>query len=260
MNLLSALALGAVEGLTEFLPVSSTAHLTLAASAMGLPKEQTDSFNVIIQAGAVLAVVSHYRATLQATAQGLIRRDRQAQALTLHLALAFFPTALVGLVARKWMRAHLNSPGPIAFAWLAGGLLMLLWSGRKDTVRPLTRASALGVGVAQALSIWPGVSRSLASVYGAMGAGLGRREAAEFSFLLGLPTLGAAAVYEMYKARHDFGVTVSWSYLLVGFATSFVVARAVVGPLLRYISSHDFKLFGWYRVVVGAGILYAANA
>ncbi len=259
MNLLSALVLGAVEGLTEFLPVSSTAHLTLAAAAMGLRKEETDAFNVIIQAGAVLAVLSHYKSTLQSTAFGLRRSDPKAQALALHVLLAFVPTALVGLLARKWVRAHLNHAAPIALAWIAGGLLMLWWSGRKESSRALTTRSALGVGCAQALSLWPGVSRSLASVYGGMAAGLGRRDAAEFSFLLGLPTLGAAALYEMYKSRHDFGTLVPWSCLAVGFVVSFLVARAVVAPLLNYVSTHDFKLFGWYRVIVGAVLLYAAR-
>ncbi len=251
--------LGAVEGLTEFLPVSSTAHLTLASAAMGLRKEETDAFNVIIQAGAVLAVVAHYRTKLESTVRGLLAADQAARALTRHLCLAFLPTAFVGLLARKWMRAHLNNPGPIAVAWLLGGLLMLAWSGRSETTRPLTNRLALGIGFAQALSIWPGMSRSLTSVYGGMAAGLGRGAAAEFSFLLGLPTLGAAALYETYKSRHDFGVAVPWSLLAVGFVMSFLVARAVVGPLLNYVSSHDFKLFGCYRVIVGAVLLYAAR-
>lgn len=256
MNLLHAAVLGAVEGLTEFLPVSSTAHLTLASRAMGLSKEETDAFNVIIQAGAVLAIVSHYKLLLTSTAKGLFAGEPRARVLPLHLLLAFVPTAVVGLLGRHWMRTHLNAPVPIAIAWITGGALMLLWPGRTETVRPLNASSALGLGLAQAASIWPGISRSMASIYGGMAAGLGRREAAEFSFLLGLPTLGAAALYEAYKARHDFGYVVPWSCLLIGFIVSYAVARAVVGPLLRYVASHDFRAFGWYRIVFGIA-LYA---
>lgn len=265
MNLLHAALLGVVEGLTEFLPVSSTGHLILTAHLLGLddgPHAATASFEIVIQLGALLAVAAHYRALLTDRAVGVVRRDAAALRLAAALAIGFVPLAVAGLSLRKVIKAHLFGPMPVAVALIVGGLVMMAWPrlrGAKagaglDGLEHVTPKRALIIGLGQCLALVPGTSRSMSTILAGEAAGLSTRTSAEFSFLLALPTLGAATVYEMLKARHELLAGGSAGALAVGLAVSFVVAWAVIAGFLRYLGRHGLAPFGVYRVVVGVTV------
>lgn len=266
MSLLVAALLGLVEGLTEFLPVSSTGHLILVSHWLGATGEGAKSFDIVIQLGAILAVVVHYRALLAERLRGLVARDRASWRLFGALSVAFVPAALVGLVLGPTIKRLLFGPLPVATALVLGGVLMIgverLRRARKVEgsvgTEQVSLRRALWIGLGQCFALWPGMSRSMSTIVAGQLAGLSTGTAAEFSFLLSIPTLGAATLYEVYKARHGFGDAssgVGVPQLLVGLVVSFLVAWLVIAAFLRYLGRHGLEPFGYYRIVLGAVVL-----
>ena len=266
-DLLVAAILGLVEGLTEFLPVSSTGHLIVAGSLLNFTGERAKLFEIVIQAGAIVAVCWEYRARLFAVARGL-PRERAAQRFVLNLLIAFLPAALLGLAFAGAIKARLFAPVPVAAAFIAGALV-ILWAERRQRARPdsvrirsvdeLSWTDALKVGCAQAFALIPGTSRSGATIIGGMLFGLSRQAATEFSFFLAIPTLFAATGYDLVKNR-DLLSTGDLSMIAVGFAVAFVSAFFTIRALLRYVAHHDFVPFAWYRIAFGLVILGTAYA
>jgi len=266
-DLLVAVILGLVEGLTEFLPVSSTGHLIVAGSLLNFTGERAKLFEIVIQAGAIVAVCWEYRARLFAVARGL-PRDRGAQRFVLNLLIAFLPAAVLGLAFGGAIKARLFAPVPVAGAFIAGALI-ILWAERRQRARPdrvrirsvdeLRWADALKIGFAQAFALIPGTSRSGATIIGGMLFGLSRQAATEFSFFLAIPTLFAATGYDLVKNRHLLS-TGDLSMIAVGFAVAFVSAFFTIRALLRYVAHHDFVPFAWYRIAFGLVILGTAYA
>jgi len=264
-----ALLLGIVEGLTEYLPVSSTGHLVLVGHWLGLPDGDpaTSSFEIVIQLGAILAVVAHYRGLLGERARGLLVGDAASLRLLQGLALAFAPTAVAGLLLRKTIKAHLFGPVPVAAALVVGGILMIVVERVRarraivgqEGLEHVTPARAFAIGVGQCLSLWPGASRSMCTIVTGQLAGLSTGTAAEFSFLLALPTLGAATLYEGYKARHLLTAHGGAAGLAIGLVVSFLVAWAVIATFLRYLRRRGLEPFGWYRFAAGAVVLWALS-
>ena len=259
--LLKALVLGVVEGLTEFLPVSSTGHLILAADLLGFDGEKAKTFNLAIQTGAMLAVVWEYRAKFLGVAAGLAS-DRAAQRFVANLAVAFIPAAVLGLLFGGLIKAHLFRPVPVATAFILGAFV-ILWVERGDrdarieSVDDMTWRDALKVGFAQCFALIPGTSRSGATIIGAMLFGLSRKAATEFSFFLAVPTLVAAGAYDLYKNRAAFS-DADLEMLAVGLVAAFVSAFVCVRWLIRYVATHDFKPFAWYRIAFGVIVLLTA--
>ena len=256
--LIKALILGVVEGVTEFLPISSTGHLILAGDLLDFNNERGKLFEIVIQSGAILAVIWEYRARIAGVISGL-GRERLANRLVLNLAIAFMPLAVLGLLFKKAIEAHLFKPVPVALAFIIGAFVILWAERRKHTIRvetvdDMTPLDALKLGLAQTLALIPGTSRSGATIIGGLFFGLSRKAATEFSFFLAIPTLIAATFYSLYKERallsfDDIGM---W---IVGFVAAFVSAFLCVRWLLRFISSHDFTPFAWYRIVFGVVVL-----
>jgi undecaprenyl-diphosphatase len=256
--LIQALILGIVEGLTEFLPISSTGHLILAGDLLDFNDERGKLFEIVIQSGAILAVVWEYRARFGKVLAGL-PGDPVARRFVTNLFIAFLPLAVLGLAFGKAIKATLFAPVPVAIAFIVGAFV-ILWAERRThtitihTVDEIGPWDAFKLGLAQACALIPGTSRSGATIIGGLFFGLSRQAATEFSFFLAVPTLGAATVYQLYKERHllawdDLGI---W---IVGFVSAFVSAFLCVRWLLRYISSHDFTIFAWYRIVFGIVVI-----
>jgi len=256
-----ALILGIVEGLTEFLPISSTGHLILVGDLLDFNDEKGKMFEIMIQCGAILAVCWEYRAKFIGVLAGLTSQPA-AQRFALNLFVAFLPAAILGLLFGKHIKVVLFKPIPVAIAFIVGALV-ILWAERRDhrvtvqTVDQMRWTDALKVGIAQAFALIPGTSRAGATIIGGMLFGLSRRAATEFSFFLAVPVLFAASAYEFVKNRelfdrHDLGL------FGVGFIAAFVSAFLCVRWLLRYISSHDFTVFAWYRIVFGLAVLVTA--
>jgi len=266
-NLLVAAILGVVEGLTEFLPVSSTGHLIVAGSLLHYTGEKAKLFEIVIQAGAILAVCWEYRVKLVAVAAGIFR-DRDAQRFVLNLLIAFLPAAILGLAFGNAIKSKLFAPVPVAAAFIVGAFV-IFWvewrqrshprEARIDKVDDMRWSDALKVGLAQAFALIPGTSRSGATIIGGMLFGLSRRAATEFSFFLAIPTLLAATGYEFVRNRHLL-LGSDLSMVGVGFVTAFVSAFFVVRGLLRYVAHHDFLPFAWYRIAFGLVILGTAYA
>jgi undecaprenyl-diphosphatase len=260
--LLKALLLGVVEGLTEFLPISSTGHLILAGDLLGFTGEKAKVFELVIQTGAMLAIVWEYRGRFGRVVSGL-PGDRAARRFVLNLAVAFLPAAALGLLFGSAIKAQLFRPVPVALAFIVGGVI-ILWVERRgqraprvEEVDAMTWCDALKVGCAQALALVPGTSRSGATIIGGMLFGLSRRAATEFSFFLAVPTLIAAGAYDLYKNRALLRAD-DVSIFAIGSVAAFVSAFLCVRWLLRYIASHDFTLFAWYRILFGAAVLATA--
>lgn len=257
--LLIALILGIVEGVTEFLPVSSTGHLILATELLGFDAEKWAAFNVIIQLGAILAIVVLYWRTFWAVLEGLIRKNEVSWRFVRNILIAFLPSAVLGFILIKHIEALLGNAYVVAIALIVGGIAILViekLAKRTDVVgvAELPVGTAVGIGIAQCLAMIPGVSRSGATIMGALGMGVERRTAAEFSFFLAIPTMVGATTLEFVKHRHDLlaGASgVGFGTVAVGFLTSFVVALVVVRAFVHYISKHGFAPFAWYRIVVG---------
>lgn len=259
--LLKALILGVVEGLTEFLPVSSTGHLIIAGQLLDFNDEKGKIFEIVIQTGAMLAIVWEYRAKFMTVVTGLAH-VRQAQRFVANLAIAFMPAAILGLAFGSYIKASLFKPVPVAIAFIVGGFI-ILWAERREhritvqAVDDMRWTDALKVGCAQAFALIPGTSRSGATIIGGLLFGLSRRAATEFSFFLAVPTLIAAGAYDFYKHRALF-VAADIGILAVGTAAAFVSAFFCVRWLLRYIASHDFTVFAWYRIAFGVIVLATA--
>lgn len=264
MSHLIAALLGFVEGVTEYLPVSSTGHLILVSHFLGSEGEGAKSFDIVIQLGAILAVVIHYRTLLASRAKSLVAGGREGMHLFGALLLAFIPTAVSGLLFRKMIREHLFGPLPVAIALAAGGVLMIvverMRTARKiegiTALERITPAQAVMIGIGQCLSLWPGASRSMCTIVTGQLVGLSTATAAEFSFLLALPTLGAATLYELYKGRHELFTAVGPSQLAVGMVVSFAVAWAVIATFLRYLRHRGLEPFGYYRIAVAIVVLW----
>ena len=260
--LLKAAILGIVEGLTEFLPISSTGHLILAGDLLDFNNERGKVFEIVIQFAAILAVCWEYRAKLASVVGGLLRRQEAAQRFTLNLFIAFLPLAILGLLFGKAIKANLFAPVPVALAFIIGGIF-ILWAEKRihritiESVDDMHWRDALKMGFAQAMALIPGTSRSGATIIGGLFFGLSRKAAAEFSFFLAVPTLTAATVYELVKYRDQFHAE-DWGIFIVGSVTSFISAFLCVRWLLRYISHHDFTVFAWYRIVFGLVVLATA--
>ena len=259
--LVKALILGVVEGLTEFLPISSTGHLILAGDLLRFNDERGKLFEIVIQCGAILAVCWEYRAKIASVLAGL-GSQREAQRFALNLVIAFMPAAVLGLAFAKAIKAKLFAPVPVALAFIVGAFVILWAERRQHTVRiqevdEMRWSDALKVGFAQAFALIPGTSRSGATIIGGLLFGLSRKAATEFSFFLAIPTLFAASAYELYKERALLSFD-DWGMWTVGFVSAFVSAFLCVRWLLRYISSHDFSVFAWYRIVFGLVVLGTA--
>jgi undecaprenyl-diphosphatase len=272
-ELVKAAVMGVVEGLTEFLPISSTGHLILAASLLDFTGEKVKVFEIAIQTGAMLAVVWEYRQRLWRTVTG-ITHDRQAQRFAANVAIAFAPAVVFGLAIGGLIKAHLFHPVPVAMAFVVGGLI-ILWVERRhkrafgerdlqgarlarvETVDDMSAADALKVGLVQCLALVPGTSRSGATIIGAMLFGFSRKAATEFSFYLGIPTLMGAGAYSVWKQRAilDAG---DLPVFAVGLVFAFFSAWLCIRWLIRYVSTHDFVPFAWYRIVFGAIVLATA--
>src|SRR5882672_4204613 len=254
LDLVHALILGVVEGLTEFLPISSTGHLIVAAELLGATDERWKVFNIVIQTGAMLAVVWEYRA----------RFFRVDLALYRNLVIAFIPAAVLGLLFSQAIKQHLFHAVPVALAFIVGGVIILLvekrsFQPRVESTKAMTWLDALKVGVAQCFALIPGTSRSGATIIGGMLFGLSRPAATEFSFFLAIPTLLAACVYEFVRNRALLSVQDLQGFG-IGFVAAFVSAFLCVRWLIRYVSRHDFVPFAWYRIEFGAVILVTAYA
>jgi undecaprenyl-diphosphatase len=264
-SLFVALALGIVEGLTEFLPISSTGHLIVAGSLLGYVGDQAKVFEIAIQSGAMLAIVWEYRARFARVAAGALH-DATAQRFILNLAIAFVPAAILGLLFGKLIKSALFHPVPVAVAFIVGALV-ILWVERRQRSRPtvariadvddMTAMDALKVGIAQAFALIPGTSRSGATIIGGMLFGLSRKAATEFSFFLAVPTLIAAGIYSLWKDRALLS-DADPLFFAVGFVASFIAALLCVRWLIRYVSRHDFVPFAWYRIAFGAIVLLTA--
>jgi undecaprenyl-diphosphatase len=260
--LINAIILGIVEGLTEFLPVSSTGHLILAGQLLGFNDDKGKVFEIAIQFAAILAVVWEYRARLAHTLTS-ITSEAVSQRLAINLIVAFLPAAVLGFLFLKQIKAHLFNPIVVASAFIIGGLL-ILWAERRqhvihaESVDDMTWRDALKVGFAQALSMIPGTSRSGATIIGGLFFGLSRRAATEFSFFLAIPTMFAATLYDVYKHRDLFSVD-DIALFAVGGTVSFISAFLAVRGLIRFISRHDFTVFAWYRIAFGVIVLISAQ-
>ena len=259
--LFKALILGIVEGITEFLPVSSTGHLILVGDLLGFNSEKGKLFEIVIQCGAILSIVWEYREKLIAIVLQL-PNDQSARRFAMNLLVAFVPIAILGLLFGKAIKEVLFRPVPVALAFIVGGFV-ILWAERRNhevriaSVEAMAWSDALKVGLAQTLALIPGTSRAGATIIGGLFFGLSRRAATEFSFFLAVPVLFAASAYELFKHRgalsgDDIGL------LAVGLVSAFASAFICVRWLMRYISRHDFTVFAWYRI--GFGIVVLATA
>ncbi len=260
-EMLVAILLGIVEGITEFLPVSSTGHLILASELLGYDAATWAMFNVVIQLGAILAVVVLYWRTFWAVAAGLIAGNPVSWRFARNLLIAFIPAAVIGLALHKKIEALLGEPMVVAWALVIGGIAILAVERLAKTATvhgiaeiPLVRA--IGIGFVQCLAMIPGVSRSGATIMGALSLGVERRTAAEFSFFLAIPTMLGATVLELAK-NHEAITSgkVGWTQIGVGFATAFLVAIVVIKWFVGIVSRRGFAPFAWYRIVAGIGAL-----
>lgn len=267
MTFLDAAVLGIIEGLTEFLPVSSTGHLILTSHLLGVGEsEAAKAFEVIIQSGAIVAVIWEYRKLLGQTCKGIARRNPASLHLMNLILLAFLPAAVLGVLCSKYIKAYLFGIGPVAYALIVGGIVMIIverWmknSRAAHSVGPhfekISKQNALVIGFAQCFSLWPGTSRSMATILGGRFVGLNPRQAAEFSFLLAIPTIVGASVYDLYKNRAEIAAAdLSFVSLFIGLVFSFATALIVIRVFLKFLMSHSLEIFGWYRILVGLAFL-----
>lgn len=263
--LIKVIIMGIVEGLTEFLPISSTGHLILAGSLLNFTGEKVKLFEIVIQAGAMLAVCWEYRHRIIDVIRNF-SSDAAARRFVANLLVAFLPAVVLGLLFGKMIKAHLFAPVPVALAFIVGAFIILIVERRnrlnEDSLRihsvdEMTMLDAFKVGCAQCFALIPGTSRSGASIIGGMVFGLSRQAATEFSFFLAIPTLFGATIYSLYKERALLSVA-DLPMFGVGALAAFISAFFCVRWLLRYISTHDFMIFVWYRIVFGVLILISA--
>jgi undecaprenyl-diphosphatase len=259
--LLKALILGIVEGITEFLPISSTGHLIIAGSLLDYTDDQAKVFQIVIQLGAILAVCWLYRQRILRVLTGMWTREPERR-FAINILIAFLPAILFGLLFHHTIKTYLFNPLTVAAALIVGGLA-ILWIERRpmtprfEEVDDITWREALKVGLAQCLALFPGVSRAGATIMGGLVFGLSRRAATEMSFFLAIPTMLAATVFDVYQSWDILSVD-ALPVFAVGFLSSFVFAMLAVKGLLRYISAHNFNAFAWYRIVFGLIVLATA--
>lgn len=262
-----AVILGLVEGITEFLPISSTGHLLVAERLLDLgtttaAKDAIDAYTVIVQLGAILAVlVVSWRRVLDVL-NGLIGRSEKGRKLLINLVVSFVPAAIIGFVGKKLIEEKLLKPIPVAIAWAVGAVVILLMVGRYrravttgTSMDALTPRNAAIIGFAQALAMWPGVSRSLVTILAAVLIGMKLRDAVEYSFLLGLLTLGAASVYSIAKDGSLVADTYGWSSPVLGMVVAFVSALIAVKWMVAYLNNRDLTIFAWYRFAAAAACI-----
>jgi undecaprenyl-diphosphatase len=260
--MLKAFILGIVEGLTEFLPVSSTGHLILVGDLLHFNDDKGKLFEIVIQVGAILAVCWEYRSKIASVIVGL--PDQQsARKFALNVIIAFIPLAGLGLLFGKYIKAVLFKPMPVALAFIIGAFVIIWAEKREHKIRvheidDLTALDALKLGIAQAFALIPGTSRSGSTIIGGLLFGLSRKAATEFSFFLAIPTLIIASIYDLYKHRDLLDMALDAPYFAVGLAAAFVSALLAIKGLLRYISHHDFIIFAWYRIIFGLIIIATA--
>lgn len=270
MSLWQALILGLVEGVTEYLPVSSTGHLILTSWLLGLADDPERwaaafTFNIVIQGGAILAVLILYRQRLRRMAAGLLGRDDDGRRLAIHLVVAFLPAAVLGPLFDDAIETRLNGPWPVVWALFAGAWLMLAvaaWQKRRPEgagleLEDLDARLAFLIGLGQCVAMWPGTSRSMMTIVVAVLAGLRLRAAAEMSFLLGLITLGAATAYKLVFGGGAMLAEIGWGAFLVGFAAATVSAAVAIKWFVAFLSSHGLAPFAWYRLVVSIALAAA---
>ena len=258
--LLQALILGVIEGLTEFLPVSSTGHLIVAGDAIGYTGERAKTFEIFIQLGSILGVVWFYRHKVRDLVAGLHRPPERR--FVLNLFIAFLPAAVVGLLTHELIKAYLFNPFAVGIALIVGGFLILAierWhqhrGARVQRMDEMTAVDALTVGVAQTFALYPGISRSGATIMGGLLAGLSRTAATEFSFFLAMPTMFAAALYDLHKNLDGLRVA-DMPHFGLGFVVAFLTALVVVKAFLAYVGRYNFTPFAWYRIGFGALVLF----
>ena len=257
--LLKALLLGVIEGLTEFLPISSTGHLILASAWLEFNRPEAKTFEVVIQLGAILSVCWHFRQRLSTVALTLTR-EASSRRFALRLLLAFLPAAVLGLLLHGFIKQVLFSPLIVAWALLVGGVVILLierWAPppRVQTIDEISFGDALKIGFVQSLALIPGVSRSGATIMGAMLLGVSRSCATEFSFFLAIPVMFAATVFDVYKSWHELSLE-ALPMFAVGFVFAFLSALLTIRFLLRFVASNSFVPFAWYRIGFGALLLW----
>lgn len=272
LNPLKAVVLGVIEGFTEFLPISSTGHLLIAQDLMGVgatdaTKSAADTYAIVIQGGAILAVLVLYWRRVLEVLQGLIGRSDEGRRLLVALVVGFLPAAIVGLVFEKKIKEALFGPWPVVAAWIVGGVALLwisskTWMQRERVaagIEAITWQQGLVIGAAQILALWPGTSRSLVTIVAAVLVGLSLSAAVEFSFLLGLVTLGAATALDLVKSGPELFDTYGFASPFLGFLAAFVAAVVAVKFLVAYLQRHSLAIFGWYRLAV-AGLAIALIA
>lgn len=257
-TVLLVILLGIVEGLTEFIPVSSTGHLVLAGVLLGLPPG-SETFDIVIQLGAILAVIVLYWRRFRDVLVGLLARDRDSLLFTRNILIGFLPSAAVGALAYGAIKAMLETPEIVAVALILGGVAILAIERLRPrnsttSVEAMSWRTALGIGMVQCLSMIPGVSRSGATIMGALTLGVDRKTAAEYSFFLAIPTMVGATSLALWKARDTLDLH-HGSAIALGFVVSFIVALLVIRWFLNVVSKHGFAPFAWYRIVVGAAAL-----
>ena len=258
MDLIKALLLGVIEGLTEFIPVSSTGHLIIASSLLEFTDERAKVFAIAIQFGAILAVCWAERAKLLEVSRGLFD-DKASQRFVANLLVAFMPAVVIGLAFHHVIKTYLFSPLTVAAALVAGGVFILWLEARPHrpritAIEEMNWKDALKVGIAQTFAMFPGVSRSGATIMGAMLLGLSREAATRFSFFLAIPTMFAATVYDLYKNR-DMLSLADFPVFAAGFVAAFIAALLTVRALLAYVARHNFRPFAWYRIGFGGLVL-----
>ena len=255
-ELLTVIILGIVEGLTEFIPVSSTGHLILAGEILGFRDGSSGAFDIIIQLGAILAVVVLYWRRFMTVAAGLVRAEASAVAFTRNILLGFLPSAVVGAIAYSAIKAMLETPVIVAVALIVGGIAILAIEQRAPRavvadVETMPSKIALSIGVVQCLSMIPGVSRSGATIMGALALGVDRKAAAEYSFFLAVPTMMGATALALYKEGARLAAN-DISNIAIGFVVSFVVAIVVIKAFLAIVTRYGFAPFAWYRIAAGS--------
>jgi undecaprenyl-diphosphatase len=260
---LTAILLGILEGLTEFLPVSSTGHLILASEMFGYDSATWAQFNIVIQLGAILAVVVTYRALFWRMGVGLLKREPEALRFVRNILLAFLPAAIIGVLVKDVIDAMLETPMVVCIALVVGGIAILVLERtiphpEDHGVAALSWKTAIGIGFVQCLAMIPGTSRSGATILGALAMGVGRKTAAEFSFFLAVPTMLGAATVKIASEPENLlsgNSLVGWDEIALGFIASFIVALVIIRAFVAYVSRRGFTPFAWYRIVLGTGAL-----
>ncbi len=266
MDIVQAIILGIVEGITEYLPISSTGHLILTQSIMGLQGEADNAYAIVIQGGAILAVLGLYRKRVASMFKGLAGKNPVGLKMAINLFVAFLPAAIFGVMLDDMIAAYLFKPVPVIAALALGGLLMLFvtpWQKKTyetgnqtyTDIESLSWKQALIIGFLQCIAMWPGTSRSMMTIVGGMAVGLRPKHAAEFSFLLGLPTLGGATVYKLFKSS-DALQSLDTTAAIIGLISAFIAAALAIKWLVSYLTKHGLTLFGWYRLGLAAVLGY----